>query len=373
MTVPAQAVAQNAAVSIRILEKGEISAVAPIWKDLERRVGCAGFACSWTWTETWLRHYGDTVDYRFAIGEHDGEPCGVVLLTKSVERDKRVPIRTVHLGTAGEPPGEGVYVECNRILVTREAKADFARSLVATIKQDRDWDQLMLDGFVAEDAELVLAAEPGLHARHESCPVIDLRPALEQGGQAVDLLSSSSRYKVRRSIRGFGDIETDWAETPDQALAILDELIPLHQERWQAAGQPGVFSSDRFTGFHRDLIERLAGSGVVLFRVRGDQGTIGCLYNLIDNKSVLSYQSGFAAFADNKLRPGFVCHTLCMQASVERGYEEYNFLEGGSSFKTELSTDERALIWATGRRRRARWLVAEGLRTRLERRQRVKG
>jgi CelD/BcsL family acetyltransferase involved in cellulose biosynthesis len=157
-------------------------------------------------------------------------------------------------------------------------------------------------------------------------------------------------------VRAFGELETQWAQTPAEAHAILDELIALHQAGWAARGESGAFAGERFTGFHRELIERLVPQGrAVLFRVaRADGAAVGCLYGFLEGERLLFYQGGLARFEDNKLRAGLVCHVLCMQACLERGVADYDFLAPASRYKEELSTRTDHLVWAHVERRRLR-------------------
>jgi CelD/BcsL family acetyltransferase involved in cellulose biosynthesis len=157
-------------------------------------------------------------------------------------------------------------------------------------------------------------------------------------------------------------VQTEWADTPEQALDILDELIVLHQARWARAGEPGAFASPHVAAFHRALVPRLARAGnVVLFRVRTTEGTVGCVYGFIERGRVLFYQSGLASYSDQRIRPGFVAHTLCMQCCYDRGLKEYDFLAGDSLYKRQLSTSQRELVWATWRRPALRWKVVDYL------------
>lgn len=302
------------------------------------------------------------VPHFFALAERDGEPCGIALITRSSARYGPVPIRRLHIGTAGEPAGEGVYVEYNRLLAAPGARADFARELMLTLGRDRGWHELRLDGFAAGDAEALLDAEPRLSADRVPSPSVDLRPARHDHGDALALMSSGTRGRIRRSLRHFGQVESEWAETPGHGLDILDELSRLHQRRWTGAGEAGAFSSARFAGFHRDLAERLVGDRVMLFRARAGSTTLGCLYGFVERGRLLFYQSGLESFDDNRLKPGLVVHALCMQACLERGLDEYDFLAGESRYKRELSTVERQLVWASLRRGSVRWHAIDWLR-----------
>jgi len=349
-------------VSVELLSARELPVVAETWKDLEYRFGRGALSSSWDWTDTWLRRYGDVVPHRFAIAERAGAACGIALVTRSSIRRGPVRINRLHLGTAGEPAGEGVHVEYNRLLGDPEHTGAFATALVRTLRDIRRWDELWLNGFATEDAAPLVAAEPGFAATRVPSPVLDLRPARYDQGEVLALLPSGTRSRLRRTMRHFGQIDTEWAEAPGHALDILDELIQLHQRRWTTAGVPGAFASERFTAFHRELAERLVEKGTaVLFRARAGSETLGCLYGFVERGRLLFYQSGFASFTDNRLKPGLAVHTLCMEQCLRRGLDEYDFLAGDARYKRELSTDERTLVWAVLRRGRIKWRALEAL------------
>jgi CelD/BcsL family acetyltransferase involved in cellulose biosynthesis len=350
---------------------GDDPAAPALWAELQARAE-PGLTCSWDWTGTWLRHYGDVVPHRFAVVERDGEPIAAALVTRSARRLLGMPLlRRAHLGTAGEPAGESVHVEANRLLALPGERAAAAAELVRALRAERGWDELALDGFDPQDAA-ALTAQGGFELREAPCPTTDLAAIRASGGDLLGALASGVRRRVERSLRGLGEIETTWAQTTAQARPIYDELVALHQARWTAAGEPGAFASARMRAFHAELIERLlAREEAILFRAAGPDGTIGCLYLLVDRGRALFYQAGFAQLADNKLRPGLVAHVLCMQACLERGLSEYDFLAGEARYKRELSTTARTLVWATATRPSARRrLLAAGraVRRRLARR-----
>ena len=345
--------AQHAAcMDIHLLSRSERADAARTWVLLEQRYGTGKLACSWDWTETWLHHYGSRVAHWFAVAERDGTPCGIALITRGAFWPLGPNgIGSIHIGTAGEPRGETVTVEYNRLLVAPEDRDAFAAALIAAIRRYRFSFMFRLDGFDPEDAQAMLHAEPGFAPEYHANPTFDLDSARRGGQTVLDALRPSPRRNIRRSVRLLGELQTEWAASPGEGLAILDELIELHQRRWQRSGRRGSFASARFTGFHRDLIPRLmAREEAILFRVRNDEGTVGCLYCFVDEGSVLFYQSGFRHVTDNRIKPGLVTHALCMQACLERGYRNYDFLMGEQRYKRELATTERTLVTATAYR-----------------------
>lgn len=350
-------------VTISWVEAGSRQDAAAVWRELEAAGGCPSVTTSWPWTEVWLRHYGDVVRHRFAVGWRGDTVVGIAMVTRGVEqRYGRLPVRSLHLGTAGEPPGHGVHTEYNGLVALPERRAAFAAALVSALCVHSRADQIELDGFTVAAAKPLLASARFVEQRADS-PYMDLDKARSAGGEVLGALSSSVRRRLRQSLRALPGASGSWAEGKVESLAVLDELVDLHGRRWRRAGEHGAFASERFLAFHRDLISVLAPRGqVALFRLHGPDATLACLYALVDGDRLLFYQSGVAAMDDNRCRPGLVGHLLFMQAALERGYREYDFLAGEGRYKRELSTGSHELVWAILRRRRARFAAGGLLR-----------
>ena len=71
----------------------------------------------------------------------------------------------------------------------------------------------------------------------------DFQKATDEGHQdVISALGTNTRYNVRRSLRlfesRFGQCKIEWAETPEQAKDILQELIHFHRKCWEAWNFP---------------------------------------------------------------------------------------------------------------------------------------
>jgi CelD/BcsL family acetyltransferase involved in cellulose biosynthesis len=341
---------------MRMLPATDAAMVGPLWEEIERRVGTGGLTCSWAWTETWLRHYGDLVPHRFVVGERNG-PCAIALVTEGVGQYRGpFPVRTVHLGTAGEPDSDTIRVEYNRLLVAPRDRAAFADGILRLIEaSDLRWDELQLDGFPWDEIEPLVEPSPSFTTNTQICYVADLRQVRSTGGAVLGALRSHTAAKIRRTIRRLeaehGPLRVEVAETQADAERIFEEMRGLHRARWEAAGKPGSFASPRFAGFHRDLVALLFDQGgIILGRVSAGDCTVGCDYGFVERNRVLSYQWGLRRFEDKRLSPGLVTGAAMMQAALERGLDEYDWLAGDVLYKRELSTTSRELIWASARR-----------------------
>jgi CelD/BcsL family acetyltransferase involved in cellulose biosynthesis len=340
-----------AGVSLRALSGSDLDQGLQEWRGIESRVGDVPLMCSHLWTSTWLRTYRDVVPSTILIASVDGQAVGAALVTRGVgQKSGPIPLRTLHVGTAGEPLGESVCVEYNELLVAPAHRRAFIRALQTWISQQKGVDEVRLDGWSTADAAPWNESASPAQSRIRDCAFFDLSQVRDPEVEPLQLLGRSTRQNLRRLVRKYGRIETTWAESMDDADDILSELISLHQARWNASGQPGAFASRRFEEFQRQLLVQGFSDGkVVLFRARHDGETIGCLFLLVDRGRMLDYLSGFASF-DRKPSPGLITHYLCLTEAAHRGYRAYDFLVGDKRHKDNLSTDVQQLTWATWRR-----------------------
>ncbi len=331
------------------------------WLEVERWTDSRAVSCSWAWTDTWLSHFGDVVPHRFVFGVEAGGDVAAALVTESAARyPPVVGARLAHIGTAGEPRGDGVYVERNRLLVADAQRDAFAAALLENIEHDRRWDRLLVPGLHPADAGALRRGRPRLELDRRESPIAELGPG---GGDPLDALDSGPRRRARRSLKGLAPLETEWAQTPEHGHEIMDELIELHQLRWTAAGEPGSFASARKVAFHRALIDRLQpGHGVMLVRVRREGETVGCVYGQVEAGEVLFYQSGLRRYEDNKINVGLAVHVCAMRACQEHGITAYDFLAPAMRYKSDLSTRAGTLVWAALDRGRPRTHLDRALR-----------
>jgi hypothetical protein len=341
----------------------QVSTVERKWLALEARCG-ATLMSSWAWTRTWLRHYGTVVPHRFLIAERNGVVCGAALVTEGVGRKLGpFPWRTLHLGTAGEVDVESVVVEYNGLLALPEERAHVVSAIMRELHADPDWDELLLEGFVPEDAQVFFQVEPRFERTERECAAVDLEEVRRTPGGAQGVFKSSVQKKIRYNFKGLGPTRAEWAETLEQAFDVFDEMLALHHKRWSKVGQPGAFASGRFRDFHRAAIEHLFPQGkAALFRVKNATETLGCLYFLVDGPRVMVYQTGILSMNSNKYSPGWVVHLEAMNTCAERGFGEYNYLAGDRQYKRELSTLSAKLHWASYRRPRLRLAIVQALR-----------
>ncbi|WP_320672284.1 GNAT family N-acetyltransferase [Patulibacter defluvii] len=360
---------------VRLIPPARFAEAEPLWRALEAELPLVPVARGWAWASAWVAAYGDLLPTSVAVvSGPDGSVWGIALLPRGRRRFGPVTIRSLWIGTANLPVGSEVCAEFTGPLARPGREREVVAAIVAAARRWRGWDELRAEGLAAEDAERLRATWPAgrVRVREEPSPFCDLGALAPEEDVAAALGSGSARRRARTSLRAMaqrGVVESEWATDPARAAELLEELITLHQARWTADGEPGVFAAPRFAAFHRELAPRLVAEGrATLFRATVDGRTIGCLYHFLDGERVLFYQSGLAGFDDNRLRPGIVTHLLSMEAARERGLRLYDFLAGDQRYKRDLSSDAATISGLTLRRRRLRLALYDGARRARDRR-----
>lgn len=329
------------------------------WCDLELRVQSDSISSSWEWTQGWIRHFGDSVPHRILVAREQGIVRGMCLLTFPEEVTGPFMIRTVHLGTAGEPDTDSLCIEYNRLLVDDLYRTPMAYSLLRHLREDSSWDMLRFEGLAQEEAHVLIQAEPDFQLTFKESPFCDLRP---NGEPLLARLGQTSRTSLKRKLKQWGPITVEWAETVAQAEGVYADLVRMHQDRWEAVGQPGSFSSRRFLEFHWDMIQSLLPRGkVALVRITSGNTLIGAVLSYIERGTLLFYQMG-ANTELPKLSPGIVAIYATMEEASRRGYERFDFLAGEGEHKRRLATDVNRLVWASYQRPSMKMTLIQNLK-----------
>ncbi len=352
------------------------------WRQLEERLGDRGIACSADWTAAWLDAYGDLVPHRFVLGHVGEELVAACLVCEGVEQqDGPLSVKSLHVGTAGEPDSMSACVEYNRLLVEPTYAAEFVRELVSYLNEQTSFDQWNLDGF-DEDA---LAAFQDCEEKLELTPSVARYFDFEAARQKSDLLSAlehEPRRKAKKGLKHYGEVTLDWAESIDRAAEFLSDLMALHQARWQSLGKPGCYASERFVRFQEGLIARLVPAGrMVITRVMANGVIVGgnqiFFEQSIDGgrvaprlggelrsnspKRALVYQCGWAP-APQGISPGVVVDYLNMDECLRRGIAAYDFMGHETQHKKDLSNSSAQIVWARKRAARLKFAALEQVR-----------
>jgi CelD/BcsL family acetyltransferase involved in cellulose biosynthesis len=167
----------------------------------------------------------------------------------------------------------------------------------------------------------------------EPCPVISLPAVLSRR------MRQNLGYYRRRIERG--DIEHALASSGNEALSVLEWLFTLHGARWRSRGSPGVLGDDMVRQFHRRAVPALADAGLLRMHVLHRRGTpVAVGYMLTAKARAYDYITGFDPDLA-ALGPGTVLIGCAIQAAVEEGAREFDFLRGREAYKYRWGARDR--------------------------------
>jgi len=315
-----------------------------LWRDLEARSDNT-FFLSWQWMAAWIGELGAAPP--LLIGEASG---GLILLGFVVPYSRReggiLRFDGLRLHSTGVWEQDCIAIEYNGFLVDRGWEGRAEQEAIAWLLNQQQIGKL-------RPQELHITAMLEQHRMAWTPPRtltqipyrkpswrVDLKAMRASGTKYLDSLSANTRQQVRRAMRLYDDaggLSVSWADDIPTAFSYLDGLKQLHQHQWEGRGKPGGFASSFFEGFQRRLITAcLPQRFVELVRVSRGTEPIGYLYNLIWRGQVFAFVSGLLIEDDNRLKPGLVCHTLCIEHHLRSGAAIYDFMAGEFRYKASL-------------------------------------
>lgn len=347
----------------------QLPQVQAIWTRLSA-ASDAGYFLGWGWMECWLASLPSEARVRLAVIVEDGAPRAAFFLGEATtERHRFLRSRGLFLNVTGLPRYDELCIEYNGIL----SDGPLACPLRELLERLPDgWEEFVMPAMDASRLPghwLNGGAAPYtvLIQREVPSPYVDLEAVRQRAGDYPALLGAATRANIRRSYRllaaSAGPVRCEAAGTPSRALEMFEEMVQLHQRRWQGRGQDGAFASPYFRAFHEGLIRRRFGAGEIqLLRVRAGGATVGVLYHFAHRGAVYFYQSGINYGIDRRASPGLVCLAEAVQHNAETRQRVYDFLGGRAQYKANMATHAGRLIWVTVQRPRAKFWLERTLR-----------
>ena len=320
------------------VEAADSEALSRSWGDLLARTVNPAPYRSQAWIETWLGMAKARCRMLAVRGEMEGRTVAFGIL--GVGRERLTSGLAARLFEANDPALDDIYVEYNDVLLTARAPQDARRRMLDAVLTQGGAPTIVLRNAVPALRQAALAAG------RDRAWVVRIASELPCYGAPLDApppMSRNTRQQVARSIRLYeaDGLSVEVADAPETRASALSDLVVLHEAVWRARGQTGAFKPD-VLAFHRTLVAR-ADAPVEIMRVRSGGKMIGMLYNLIGERTVHNYQSGFAASDDNRRKPGLTTHVLAMRHYAGRGFTAYDMMAGQSRYKESLSEPHRRL------------------------------
>jgi len=336
-------------------ELDRFRSIAAEWQALARRSAAATPFISWEWLFSWWQAYGVPGTLRLLAMRHEGTLVGVAPLYLARDQSSLgTPCRTLKF--VGDGSFDSDYLG---FVVDPAHEARFVDRFVAWLRDNREWDALSLRDMAGGST---LAA--ALHARTRGLEA-DFR---EDAGRAAVLelpatfdallaqLQPRFRTKLRSLLRRIDEqaVTFEYGCTPQQLRARLRSLFQLHQRRWIAAGEPGLFGSARKRMFYAHFVPRFARRGWLrLYSLRSDRGYVAHELCFGDDGTTYLLQEGFDP-SNTSASYGQMLRAAVIRHLIERGERRYDFLGGFSRHKESWGAVEEPIVHALLARRNPR-------------------
>src|SRR5262249_7310962 len=153
----------------------------------------------------------------------------------------------------------------------------------------------------------------------------------------VNGLGKSMRHALARRTRQLltrHSCEFTQVDTVGGLKPGLDDLVRLHQARWNSVGQPGSFALPGFDGFLREAARLCLEEDLLrLWVLKVDSNAVAVVLAFFCNGVAHFFQGGFdPAYARNSL--GTVMLGLCIQHCIEDPtVSEFDFMGGNDPYK----------------------------------------
>ena len=337
------------------------------WQDLENRAELTVFL-SWQWLGHWLKTYKPAA---LVLKVTEGDRIiGLGLLVETSERRHGVlKSRCLRLHQTGQRLQDQIWIEYNGFLSEKgEEDRVAAASLKYLCEELPEWDEFIVGAIDSTDADRY-AQLTGLHKhiRWEApCFGVNLDELRRGGVHYLDTLSRNTRYQINRCERLYqqrGLVQLQRPDSIEGALALFDRIGPRHLQRWGSGADQSGFANPDFLHFHRELIRtQWADGGIDLVSLMAGDQEIASFYNLLHKGVIYFYLGGMETETDNRLKPGLLGHTLCIEDYRHHGFHYYDFMGGEERYKANLGQLHRQLTQVSLQRGRFKLKLEDAAR-----------
>lgn len=336
----------------KITDTASLAALEPVWNGLLSRSQSNTIALTWGWLTTWWEVFQEGRELFVLVVRDGAAVVGLAPLLKHNVQQLGLSYRRLEFLASGEEEADEICSEYLDFILLAGQEAEILEEIFNYLNtQETGWDEMALHDLPE--------SSPNLPLLQELCPAQGIQ--LDTGEREESLyvpftadwqtlaagLSRSFRQKINRERRYLLDNGGEFKviDTLEAFDATFETLIRLHQARWGARGEAGVFSSEKFTRFHRLLAPKLLKQGwLKLFAVQMNGEPISVIYTFVYDYKVYFYQSGFIEVTERTFSPTIINLSYSMEHCMAAGLKEWDFLKGASDYKARWGSQERYVV-----------------------------
>ena len=300
---------------------------------------------TWEWLHSWWKHLAGRRRLHLIVAREGGELAAITPLSLvPVSPSRLMPVRSLEFLGTGSAGSD--YLD---LIVRRGCEEEVLEALTEGLLREKlllRFEQVGRGpGPVRELSRRLASRGWGFLERPGGvCPYVGLsgRPWSEYlAGRGRE-----HRYAFRRKFRGLTrkfDVSFELARSDEARREALASLISLHTMRWKDRGGSDAFHTAALRAFHEEATRLAFDRGWLrLYVLRLDGRAAAAVYGFLYGGVFYFYQSGFHP-ALGASSVGLVALGLSIQAAIEEGAKEYDFLHGDEAYKFHWASDVREL------------------------------
>ena len=333
----------------------EFAILEKTWNKLLSSSPADNYFLRWEWLWNWWQVYSNKGDELRIIIIERGD--GIVGIAPFYSRKRLLgrifPVRRMmFLGTQENGEGDVCSDYMNAIYKEGEAQPIIER-IFETITGNNLCDEIYLSKINKCSETFPLLKKEAekynylLKIDNEfSSPYIRLPKTWDE---YMKTLSKSMRYNIRnerKKLQNYPQIQFKRIEQGKELESGYNELVRLHQSRWETRGYKGSFADKRFKMFHYEMMRMMMENGLLQLWFLSDQGTnYAAIYNISYNKKIYFYQSGID-LKEKRAAWGILLISHCIEEAIQQRMEEYDFLPkgGNDDYKDRFAKDHREVV-----------------------------
>lgn len=321
----------------KVVTREGFQRLKPDWNPLLESSSGNTITLTWEWLSTWWDVFGEGRELYILLAREGGRVIGIApLLKRTVQHYGLLPFRRLEFLASGEDEADEICSEYLDFIIERGREAETLEAFYDFLNDaDEDWDEMLLTDISGESPSLPLLKRLSetfgtkYHILREQTGIYV--PLPDNWEAFFANVSREFSRKIRRDRRVAAELgaELRIIDSIENFEECFETLITLHQVRWTSRGLPGVFSSDKFTRFHRQVAPKLLNKGWInLFILSIDDRPIAALYDFIYDGKMIYYQSGLDLDSASLHSPGILIRSYAIEKAIREGLTECDFLKG---------------------------------------------
>lgn len=338
-------------VRVRVVQSSaEFASLADSWEELQKDAVSTSVFETFDWQYLWWMTYGRDQPLRLLLATEGDRLVGILPLCIQTVPTMRIPVRLLRpigLGGNTSPDDLGPVLAAG-------CEERVAQALATAVVQLPGWDVLHLSDMLPDCAFVaVLRSEikrqglPLLTGRSERIAYLDL-PSSWEGW--LEAMPRDRRWRIRSLRKKLSAAQPTrflvWSD-PSTLDAAIDQLVVLHNKRWNELGEVHGFSSPEYIGFHRSVMHAcLRRDRLRLYCLEMGGRMVAMDYCYRFRNRVYLMQRGFDPEL-SKWKPGRVLLHHIVEHAIGEGNSVLDFLRGDHRYKDEIATGERETVYVT--------------------------